>query len=314
MSLESLELCSYEEIKTLEDLQNFPHLTRLSVDALEEINFNLTRSMTPELEELSVKGIFLSEKELNALGELQKLETLRLADCGVTELSFLEKLPKLTGLFLERNEIRDISPIAGLGGLEILSLWENQVEDITPLAGLGALRDLDLSENRIKEIEALAGLTDLRRLELSGNRIRDISPLSGMKKMEELRLSGNLIEDYGSLSDMRELYILAVENNPGQEIGKGVFTPLLSAGKYCSVKEELLWICDARLCPEDFSRAGTKAGSGRIFGGRRGYARNLLYFRGDQRKSRPSGRRRAAPGLLYRVVERYACNTGRLCL
>lgn len=47
-----------------------------------------------------------------------------------------------------------------------------------------------------------------------------------------------MIEDYGSLSDMRELYILAVENNPGQEIGKGVFTPLLSAGKYCSVKEE----------------------------------------------------------------------------
>lgn len=216
--LESLRICSHEEIKTLADLQNLPHLTGLEILAVEKVNFDLACSMTPELEELSVEGIRLGEKEAEALGEFQSLKRLRLTDCGLTDLSFLENMTGLTELVLNKNVI----------------------QDITPLSGLTGLRELDLGDNQIREIAALKGLVNLLRLNLEGNQIQDISPLAGMREMQELRLGENLIENYEALLNMTELYILAVEDNPGQEIGKAVFTPLLSGGKYHSVKEEEL--------------------------------------------------------------------------
>ncbi len=252
--LESLWICNYGEVKTLADLQNFPKLKRLWVQALEVVAFDLTPSMTPRLEELSIEGALFSGKEREALSQFKELKNLRLADCGLEDLAFLEGMTELTELSLEGNHVKEISSIGKLEKLKALSLRENEVEDIVPLTGLTQLRELDLGENGIGDITALGELTGLGKLRLDHNQIRDISPLAGMKKMGELRLHGNLIGDFAPLLPMKELHTLSVEDNLSQNIGEAVFTPMLTGGRYHSMNAEELRKAQAyldRFYPEE---------------------------------------------------------------
>ncbi len=220
MEIESLDLYNYNEmdVETLQDLQKFPGLRKLKLSAYDETELTLVQDMAPKLEELSIEGIPLKKENLEALQEFQGLKKLRLVGCGLKSLAFLEGRTELVSLILDRNEIEDISPVAGLKDLKELSLAENEIEDISPVAGLKDLKELSLAENQI----------------------RDISPMADLREIEVLRIPGNRIEDYTPLYNKDKLCILAIENNPGQEIGKAIFTPLFSGGNYHHEEQEAL--------------------------------------------------------------------------
>ncbi len=251
IGLSALRISDAEQVKTFGDLEKLPHLTSLTLTRIEEINYDITDDMVPELEELIFENIPLDSADF--LEELPNLKALGMNFCNLTDISFLEKYPYLTEVSFYGNEICDISPLANCKELESVSLGRNNVEDISALSRLPRLKEVELTRNQIADIRALENLGGLEVLNLSSNQIEDLSPLkrltkmfnllldnnkisnidalSNMKEMEYLSLDGNLIEDYTSIMGMENLYFLSVEGNPGQDIGKLVFTPWLRMGK-----------------------------------------------------------------------------------
>ena len=165
------------------------------------------------LVELEIAFITVSNEQLAVLGGLTKLESLKLLQNGISDLSPLAGLVNLWHLDLTGNEIEDLSPLAGLVNLRHLDLSGNQIEDLSPLAGLVQLQYLYLSSNEIEDLSPLAGLVDLPHLNLSSNQIEDLSPLAGLINLQRLNLSSNQIEDLSPLAGLVNLRHLHLSSN-----------------------------------------------------------------------------------------------------
>jgi Leucine-rich repeat (LRR) protein len=75
-------------------------------------------------------------------------------DCDVAN----ERLLSLDSLRLADRALTDLTPLAGLPGLEGLDVSANLVTDVAPLASLERLRELDLTGDPIPDLSPLAGL------------------------------------------------------------------------------------------------------------------------------------------------------------
>ena len=68
------------------------------------------------MESLNLSGAKgLKEKDYQTLSEMQSLKSLKLKNCGITDLSFLEGMTGLEELDLRGNEIEDYGPADALG-------------------------------------------------------------------------------------------------------------------------------------------------------------------------------------------------------
>lgn len=78
---------------------------------------------------------------------LWRLESLRLTDAGIDDISFVENLVYLRQLVLHNNGIADLKPVTALVNLRQLSAWNNQIDDVSPLFLLANDTVLELSDN-----------------------------------------------------------------------------------------------------------------------------------------------------------------------
>ena len=78
-------------------------------------------------------------------------------------------MKRLQSLRLAQNEISDISGLANLTGVEDINLYGNQISDLTPLANVTGTRYLQLHENLISDIAPLVNMTGLSDLQLNSN-------------------------------------------------------------------------------------------------------------------------------------------------
>lgn len=142
--------------------------------------------------------------------QAEKLESLDLSDCSITELGFVSKFVNLKELSLDGNGISDLTPIKDLYALEYLSLAKNNISDTLPLYHLTNLQYLDLSCNLIEDVKGLAGLISLNELNLSTNNIATIAGLYNLENLESVDLSYNYISSVSALgnSPIKELNIL----------------------------------------------------------------------------------------------------------
>lgn len=185
--------CGNEPISSLEGLQQFPNLRKLSFD---------------------LKGTQI--EDLSPIRNLTKMESLSIPNSNISSTAFLSQMEKLSYLNLSGNKITDLKFMPYLKNLENLSLEYQGPDYITnaaPLASLRGLRNLSLQGNKIGDISPLASLANLSALNLRDNRIADISPLSGLSKLSSLNVSINMIEDISPLAAIGGMAYLAANSN-----------------------------------------------------------------------------------------------------
>ena len=131
-------------------------------------------------------------KDFGALGKLQALKKLTLANTPITSLSFLTELRDIGELaLLNCKKIESFEPITGCSGLSRLTIsGSKQLEKIDFLSPLSDLEILDLSDNGdIDSIEVLRDHTAMKAFSFAGNtNIVDgnLTPLQHLPKLSML--------------------------------------------------------------------------------------------------------------------------------
>lgn len=138
-----------------------------------------------------------------------KIMSLRLWNCGLSNLDWSANFKDLQNLDLSRNKIGDISALSPLINLQRLALSINKIADISALKPLINLRELEIRGNQISDIAALSPLINLQTLNLSVNEIADISALSPLNYLRTLDVSWNNID---------ELPVRLLQNNPALSV------------------------------------------------------------------------------------------------
>lgn len=220
------------------------------------------------LRTLSMKGISVSQEELDALKEAlpnckiyadaQKDEgpkevtlggktfstdvtELNLGNLRLEDISALASCTKLKKLDLRDNKITDLSPLVELQELEWLCIWNNEVEDINPLLSLQKLRYLDADGNKISDLTVLQYLPELEELWLGHNEeITSFEPLRALTKLTRLGLEQTGLDDGGldCLLGMEKLKELNVKGN--EDLSAAKFEELEKALPDCVIDHDEL--------------------------------------------------------------------------
>ena len=176
------------------------------------------------------------------LSALEKLENLRIKNCGLTDSQFsaidLSRLSELDTVDLSGNaDLTNLSNLKNLAGsLYRLNVSQTGVSDFTPLSdctsleyltanelGLGSLEnlvgavpslsDLEAEQNEITDLSPLYALPELRGLDVAGNQITDLAPLSGMEELVNLKADDNQLTSLEALVSCKSLQTISVSRN-----------------------------------------------------------------------------------------------------
>ncbi len=223
---------------TEEELATVTHLPRVWGGAgfIDRHELDLLAACV-NLVELEIVAMGLSNEQLAVLAGLTKLESLKLRENRITDLSPIAKLTNLKTLDISSNPIADLRlrplvelpnltalnasgigltdlrPIAGLVNLQHLELWGNKIDDISPIADLVNLQSLRFSTGDIDDLTPFAGLVNLRHLDLSGNDIGDLTLIAGLINLQHLDLSRNDIDDLTPIVGLVQLETLNLNHN-----------------------------------------------------------------------------------------------------
>lgn len=182
-----------------------------------------------KLRRLGVKGLNLTDEDIEMLAGITTLQELRLEDnmditmnaidefkeavpaCAVYYSEGLaSKIALGSGEFLSTETVIDASGlgITSLDGIEefddlvSINLADNSLSDITALAQFSGLQILSLKNCGISDVSALSSCRALTSLDLSGNNVSSISVLLDLTSLTNLDLSGNSAL---TADDIREL-------------------------------------------------------------------------------------------------------------
>ena len=257
----SVSVGENDRIETFSDLEKIPHLKKLRLYKANQnqINFDLTKEMTPELEELAISDMEL--EDLSFLEYFPQLKILSVWDCGLEDISGIEYQRELREITFSGNVIGDFDPLKNCKKVESLTLAYSEIKDISFLTSLPELREVDFHSNQVADLSPLRSMTEITSLDASYNQISDISPLEGMTKLDSLdldyneirdihairklpmlrylRLYHNQIQDFSPALELTQLWTLSIGENPGQShIGNLVFLPRLVIGSgFCENDE-----------------------------------------------------------------------------
>ena len=172
-----------------------------------------------KLRRLGVKGLNLTDEDIEMLAGITTLQELRLEDNMDITMNaiedFKEAVPNCAVYYSE-----GLASIIILGSGEFLST-ETFIDasglGITSLAELekfGDLVSVNLSNNALADISLIARFAGLETLQLKNCGISDIIALGSCKALKTLDLSGNSISDISALYNLTELTSLDLRGNP----------------------------------------------------------------------------------------------------
>lgn len=192
----------YGTMKSLEDLSNFPNLTRIHIYLQPEIDFGTIPNKK------NIYNLCLEQSKINDLTFLEgysKLLYLSLGSNEIVNLNGIQNLITLKNISFNSNNIVDITLLSNLTNVEELDLTYNKVVDVRPLTNMTKLEYLSLYENGISNIEPLASITSLKELYLNNNNITDISPLEAFTSFDSLNVSGNPIQNIEKVNHIQNV-------------------------------------------------------------------------------------------------------------
>ena len=191
-ALKVKELSTWDEsIKSIDGLENFKNLTKLSVLYSKISDFTPIAGLT-KLTDLWLGDLMnsvdlslchLEISDLSFLTNLTKLEHLSLINCGVSNLEPLTKLPKLAWLEVSRNPLgKNIETVTKIENLTQLIAAEAEINDCNFLTRFKNPEKckISLERNHITFLPKFAPNTKFGGLILSENSILDFSPLKNI--------------------------------------------------------------------------------------------------------------------------------------
>ena len=175
-------------------------------------------SALEKLENLRIKNCGLTDRQFSAidLSRLSELDTVDLS--GNTDLTNLSNLKNLAGslyrLNVSQTGVSDFTPLSDCTSLEYLTANELGLGSLENLVGaVPFLSDLAAEQNEITDLSPLYALPGLRGLDVSGNQITDLAPLSGMEELVNLKADDNQLTSLEALVSCKSLQTISVSRN-----------------------------------------------------------------------------------------------------
>lgn len=163
-------------IRTLDDLQQMPNLTRISI-AMQQV------------------------VDLAPLAGLANLEHVDIRNNPVTDLSSLAGLQFLKSLCVFDTRVTDLSPVWDCPMLTQLDAGRLPLHSPAAFAGLSRLRNLSLHETTLDTLAGIGELTQIQFLEVTGVIDGDLSPLLSLPNLKEVLLGEDMREAAASIQD-----------------------------------------------------------------------------------------------------------------
>ncbi|CAF2063528.1 unnamed protein product, partial [Rotaria magnacalcarata] len=197
----------------------------LNLQALDIMNMFFMNDVVPHtlsnLQRLHTLSIINTpiNKMTEKLGTLQKLESLALDKCSLSQLPNLSGLSKLIRLSLPNNRL---SKLEGLIEIRSLSLYKNLFTEIPTLVVPESLGRLDMNFNPVMDMSIVTSFTNLTELRLSETKISVIPPeIHELERLSFLDLAHTQINRIPrTILAMPSLQYLVVQRNafPQEEI------------------------------------------------------------------------------------------------
>lgn len=203
----------------LSPLYSLPSLTSLSIKGMNISESELER-LSSALPNCAINGAeTTAQNQLVALAGMTfeaDITELDLSGRGISDISALSACKNLTYVNLSNNAITDISPLMDIPTLQTVNIAGNYVTDLRPLMGLTGLKSLNASSNSVCTTVPLGALTSLTALDLSYNNISDFSGIRKLKNLNNLNLAGTGFSDaYVKVFEyLSKLNTLNLEGNP----------------------------------------------------------------------------------------------------
>jgi hypothetical protein len=199
-------------ITDVEFLRHFTAARRVSVDALfelrsldglrhlgdhlERLGLGQTRrrfSMAPLARFRALRVLFLEGhgKDIEAIGELRRLEDLTLRSLTLPDLELLRPLERLRSLDIKLGGTTDLRPLSEMRQIEYLELWMIKgFDDLSEISGLTQLRYLFLQAlRRVTALPDLSRCARLERIHLETMKgLTDLRPLRTAPALTDLTL------------------------------------------------------------------------------------------------------------------------------
>ncbi|HZN41784.1 MAG TPA: C45 family autoproteolytic acyltransferase/hydrolase [Planctomycetota bacterium] len=164
-------------------------------------------SQLPDLEELNLGNVALTDANVRALQGLSKLQSLGFmgAPIGDEALAVVKTLPALRVLNISATKVTDagLAHLRELTALQYLGLKGTGITDagLVHVASLTGLGNLNLADTKVTDagLERLAGLTRLESLNLSNDDVTDagLAKLGRLIGLAGLNLTGTKVTDAG---------------------------------------------------------------------------------------------------------------------
>lgn len=162
---------------------NPPHFEDPGVQAALEPSI-----MTMGVENVTVAGL-KNVTSLAGVECLTGLESLRIDDGTLTDLTPLATLTKLRSVEIYRVPVTDASPLAGLTNLLQVALSETALTDLGPLADLQNLVSLSVVLSPVSDLSPLRGLSGLMVLYAKDSQVDSLEPLVDVPLLVQIEVS-----------------------------------------------------------------------------------------------------------------------------
>jgi Leucine-rich repeat (LRR) protein len=112
-----------------------------------------------------------SLSRLEALGSLDRLESLSANNCAITDLDGLDGLVSLNFLSVNSNLLESLEGIEGAASLKTLWANRNEITTLQHISQLGQLEDLHIEHNKLPNLSRIRELPSIKRIYAFGNPI-----------------------------------------------------------------------------------------------------------------------------------------------
>ena len=195
-----------------DDLQYMIYLESLTIENGSQGQLSFIEKLT-NLRTLNITNTPVTSDELNLIGQITSLQSLKLNGCSLSTTSGLEKLSNITYLDLSNNAIRNISALSSMPMMQELYMSTNALQDLNALSNCTQLTRIDVSHNTITSIDPIAHLQNITYLNLNNNSISNLSQIGTMTGLQELFLSYNGLIGISQLETCTSLVRLDVSHN-----------------------------------------------------------------------------------------------------
>ena len=195
----------FENIKNVDDLSPLTKMTALTRISL--CNTDVTN--------------------LTAIRNLNKLETLKIAQTKITDLSPISFLVNLKEIDLSGSSVTNISSLSDNLGLNVVNISNTHIQDIKPLSSLPSLAKLHIDGTTISDLMPLSTATSLQVLTLNNTPIQDLSPVKNMSELSVLKFDQSKVTSLAPLSNLKKLTEVSFNQTPVSDINSIIQLPEL---------------------------------------------------------------------------------------